>query len=71
MSPCAQRPFGAARAICGAPVGASRGLMPSRRWKRASPIHGDHAIALRGSFSLTPSRTSKLIPGDRRDFYLE
>jgi hypothetical protein len=30
------------------PVGASRLLMPSRHWKRASPINGDHAIALRG-----------------------
>ena len=36
------------RAVCGAAGWSFSAGMPPRRWKRASPISGDHAIALRG-----------------------
>jgi hypothetical protein len=48
MARCAQRPSERPVRSAVTPVGASRLLMPLRRWNRASPIHGDHAIALRG-----------------------
>ena len=48
MAPRAQRPSERPVQFAVSPVGASRLLMPSRRSKRASPIRGDHAIALRG-----------------------